>query len=56
MPPVNVTIDSYTILGVARDADIKEINAAYKRLALKFHPDKAGNGDAAIARFQKVCD
>ncbi|KAJ5339872.1 hypothetical protein N7452_006600 [Penicillium brevicompactum] len=54
MPPANVTVDSYTILGIARDADIKEINAAYKRLALKFHPDKAGTGDATNARFQKV--
>jgi hypothetical protein len=49
------TIDCYTILGVAQDASVKDINAAYKRLALKLHPDKAGNDSTAIVRFQKVC-
>lgn len=54
MSTAKVMIDSYAILGVTRDASTKEINAAYKRLALKLHPDKAGNEHAAIERFQKV--
>jgi curved DNA-binding protein CbpA len=54
MSTAKVTVDSYAILGLARDASVKDINVAYKRLALKLHPDKAGNDDAAIERFQKV--
>jgi preprotein translocase subunit Sec63 len=54
MPIVNITIDSYAVLGVSRDADIKEINAVYKQLALKSHPDKTGGTDAATERFREV--
>lgn len=54
MSTAKVSIDAYAILGVERDAGITEINAAYKRLALKLHPDKAGNADATTERFQKV--
>lgn len=47
----NVIIDCYEVLGVARDATTKEINYAYKKLALKHHPDKEeGSNDV----FQKV--
>lgn len=33
----------YKILGVAKDADENEIKKAYKKLALKHHPDKGGD-------------
>jgi DnaJ homolog subfamily A member 2 len=33
----------YETLGVAKDADENEIRKAYKKLALKNHPDKGGD-------------
>ena len=32
--------DYYNTLGVARNADVKEIKKAYRKLAQQFHPDK----------------
>lgn len=44
--------DYYEVLGVASNATLKDINNAYKRLALKHHPDKSGGGD--VDEFQRV--
>lgn len=41
----------HDVLGVAPDAPLFEVRAAYKKLAMKHHPDRAG-GD--LARFQEV--
>src|SRR5579875_2073476 len=33
--------DPYTVLGVAKSADMAEIKKAFRRLAKKFHPDQS---------------
>ena len=33
--------DPYTVLGVAKTADLAEIKKAYRKLAKKFHPDQS---------------
>lgn len=47
--------DYYHILGVAPDADTKEIKAAYRKLARKYHPDMNPDKDAE-AKFKEVAE
>jgi len=50
--------DYYEALGVARDASAEDIKRAYRKLALKWHPDRhqAGDRDAAEARFKRISE
>ncbi len=46
--------DYYEVLGVERGVDEKALKSAYRKLAMKYHPDQ-NNGDAAAEeRFKEV--
>lgn len=45
--------DYYEVLGVARNADEKQIKEAFRRLALQYHPDRNKAPDAE-ARFKEI--
>jgi DnaJ-class molecular chaperone len=44
----------YEVLGVAEEATEEQIRSAYKKLAIKFHPDKNPGDDAAEERFKEL--
>lgn len=46
--------DYYEVLGVARDADEKALKGAFRKLAMKLHPDKNPGDDGAEAKFKEV--
>ena len=48
--------DYYEILGVHRDADADEIKKAYRRLALKYHPDKNPGDKSAEEKFKELSE
>jgi curved DNA-binding protein len=46
--------DYYDVLGVARDASDEKIKKAFRKLALKYHPDKAKNKTTAEEKFKEI--
>jgi len=48
--------DYYDILGVSRSADAAEIKSAYRKLAIKYHPDKNPDNKSAEDKFKEAAE
>ena len=46
--------DYYELLGVARKASVKDIRAAYRKLARKYHPDLNPGDKSAEEKFKQI--
>ncbi|KAI9253770.1 DnaJ domain-containing protein, partial [Phascolomyces articulosus] len=52
MPQQN-TVDYYEILEISEESSADEVRKAYRKLALKFHPDKNSSPGAA-EKFKEI--
>jgi molecular chaperone DnaJ len=48
--------DYYDVLGVSKDADESALKSAYRKLAMKNHPDRNPDDEAAAERFREATE
>ena len=51
-----MTRDYYSVLGVEKGADADAIKKAYRKLAVKYHPDKNPGDKAAEEKFKEITE
>ncbi len=49
-------MDYYKILGVSKDASKEDIKKAYRKLALKYHPDRTKGDKKAEEKFKQISE
>jgi len=50
----NAADDYYKILGIQRSATDRDIKKAFRKLALKYHPDKNKDDPSAEKKFMEI--
>ena len=51
---VGTKADYYDLLGVERNVDAKALKSAYRKLAMKYHPDRNPDNPEAEAKFKEI--
>ncbi|KAI7894359.1 dnaJ-like protein subfamily B member 6-like protein [Mucor mucedo] len=52
---MSTTLDYYEVLNISVDADDKQVKKAYRKLALKYHPDK-NQSPEAVEKFKDISE
>lgn len=56
MATMSTKRDYYEVLGVDRSASQKELAEAYRKLALKYHPDRNPGDEEAVSKFKEAAE
>ena len=48
--------DYYDVLGVSKDADSSSLKSAYRKLAMKYHPDKNPGDVESEKKFKEISE
>ena len=48
--------DYYEVLGVSKDADAQQIKSSYRKLAVRYHPDRNAGDKEAEERFKEAAE